>query len=47
MVFTTTVPGTARIGADRELKRAVEGYWAGRIDAAELERVAAQLRAAL
>ncbi|WP_298446665.1 5-methyltetrahydropteroyltriglutamate--homocysteine S-methyltransferase [Gordonia sp. (in: high G+C Gram-positive bacteria)] len=44
MVFTTTVPGTARIGADRELKRAVEGYWAGRIDAAELERVAAQLR---
>lgn len=44
MGFTTTVPGTARIGADRELKRAVEGYWAGRVDAAELESVAAQLR---
>ncbi len=44
MGFTTTVPGTARIGADRELKRAVEGYWAGHVDAAELESVAAQLR---
>ena len=44
MGFTTTVPGTARIGANRELKRAVEGYWAGRIDAAELQSVAAELR---
>ncbi|GAC56726.1 5-methyltetrahydropteroyltriglutamate--homocysteine methyltransferase [Gordonia hirsuta DSM 44140 = NBRC 16056] len=44
MGFTTTVPGTARIGADRELKRAVEGYWAGLLDATELEAVAEQLR---
>ncbi|WP_026919215.1 5-methyltetrahydropteroyltriglutamate--homocysteine S-methyltransferase [Gordonia shandongensis] len=42
--FTATVPGIARIGADRELKRAVESYWAGRIDAAELGRVGAEIR---
>ncbi|GAA3961541.1 5-methyltetrahydropteroyltriglutamate--homocysteine S-methyltransferase [Gordonia caeni] len=44
MGLHTTVPGIARIGADRELKRAVEGYWAGRISQAELEQVAATLR---
>ncbi|MGB3304177.1 MAG: 5-methyltetrahydropteroyltriglutamate--homocysteine S-methyltransferase [Gordonia sp. (in: high G+C Gram-positive bacteria)] len=38
--FTTTVPGVARIGANRELKRAVEAYWAGRTDAANLKQVA-------
>lgn len=43
--FTATVPGTARIGANRELKRAVEAYWAGRSDRAALEAVAAELRA--
>lgn len=43
--FTATVLGLPRIGPRRELKRAVESYWAGRIDAAELERVARQLRA--
>ncbi|MGO3326713.1 5-methyltetrahydropteroyltriglutamate--homocysteine S-methyltransferase [Gordonia sp. (in: high G+C Gram-positive bacteria)] len=42
--FTATVPGTARIGANRELKRAVEAYWAGRSDRADLEAVAADLR---
>ncbi|WOC11188.1 5-methyltetrahydropteroyltriglutamate--homocysteine S-methyltransferase [Gordonia sp. MP11Mi] len=42
--FTATVPGTARIGANRELKRAVEGYWAGRSDRTALETVAADLR---
>ncbi len=42
--FTTTVLGTARIGPRRELKRAVESYWAGRIDRAELEQTAAGLR---
>jgi 5-methyltetrahydropteroyltriglutamate--homocysteine methyltransferase len=41
----STVLGYPRIGANRELKRAVEAYWAGRIDAAALERVAATLRA--
>ena len=44
MGLHTTVPGIARIGADRELKRAVEGYWAGRISQAELEEVAATIR---
>ncbi|TWP38147.1 5-methyltetrahydropteroyltriglutamate--homocysteine S-methyltransferase [Leekyejoonella antrihumi] len=42
--FTATVTGTARIGPRRELKRAVEGYWAGRVDRAGLERIAAGLR---
>ncbi|MCK0440055.1 5-methyltetrahydropteroyltriglutamate--homocysteine S-methyltransferase [Gordonia alkaliphila] len=44
MGFHTTVTGTARIGADRELKHAVEGYWAGRLSREELHRVAADLR---
>ncbi|QUQ67679.1 5-methyltetrahydropteroyltriglutamate--homocysteine S-methyltransferase [Kutzneria sp. CA-103260] len=42
--FTTTVLGYPRIGPRRELKRAVESYWAGRIDVDELQRVAADLR---
>ncbi|MEQ4306084.1 5-methyltetrahydropteroyltriglutamate--homocysteine S-methyltransferase [Plantactinospora sp. B6F1] len=41
----STVLGYPRIGADRELKRAVEAYWAGGIDAAALEETAAGLRA--
>ncbi|MET0493767.1 MAG: 5-methyltetrahydropteroyltriglutamate--homocysteine S-methyltransferase [Actinoplanes sp.] len=41
----STVLGYPRIGPDRELKRAVESYWAGRIDACALEEVAARLRA--
>ena len=41
----STVLGYPRIGPDRELKRAVESYWAGRIDASALEEVAAGLRA--
>ncbi|MEO3745354.1 5-methyltetrahydropteroyltriglutamate--homocysteine S-methyltransferase [Plantactinospora sp. B5E13] len=41
----STVLGYPRIGGNRELKRAVEAYWAGRIDAAALERTAAGLRA--
>ena len=28
-----TIEGYPRIGANRELKRALESYWAGRIDA--------------
>ena len=35
--FTATVLGSARIGPNRELKKAVESYWAGKIDA-EAER---------
>ncbi|ORV94892.1 5-methyltetrahydropteroyltriglutamate--homocysteine methyltransferase [Mycobacterium interjectum] len=42
--FTATVTGSARIGPKRELKRATEGYWAGRTSRAELESVAAGLR---
>ncbi|MFY1692835.1 5-methyltetrahydropteroyltriglutamate--homocysteine S-methyltransferase [Plantactinospora sp. WMMB782] len=41
----STVLGYPRIGANRELKKAVEAYWAGRIDAAALEETAAGLRA--
>ena len=39
------VLGYPRIGPDRELKRAVESYWAGRSDAATLRAEAAALRA--
>ncbi|WP_077104705.1 5-methyltetrahydropteroyltriglutamate--homocysteine S-methyltransferase [Mycobacterium terramassiliense] len=42
--FTATVTGSPRIGPKRELKRATEGYWAGRTSRAELESVAADLR---
>ncbi|OBG74203.1 5-methyltetrahydropteroyltriglutamate--homocysteine S-methyltransferase [Mycobacterium sp. E3305] len=42
--FTATVVGSPRIGPKRELKRATEGYWAGRTSRAELEDVAATLR---
>ncbi|MDN5768272.1 MAG: 5-methyltetrahydropteroyltriglutamate--homocysteine S-methyltransferase [Humibacillus sp.] len=42
--FTTTVLGLPRIGPDRELKRALERYWAGRIDADDLAAEGAALR---
>ncbi|WP_405494305.1 5-methyltetrahydropteroyltriglutamate--homocysteine S-methyltransferase [Nocardia sp. NBC_00511] len=42
--FTATVLGLPRIGANRELKRAIESYWAGRLDAAGLHQVARELR---
>ncbi|KKC06525.1 5-methyltetrahydropteroyltriglutamate--homocysteine S-methyltransferase [Mycobacterium nebraskense] len=42
--FTATVTGSPRIGPKRELKRASEGYWAGRTSRSELESVAATLR---
>ncbi|MEV0567494.1 5-methyltetrahydropteroyltriglutamate--homocysteine S-methyltransferase [Dactylosporangium sp. NPDC050588] len=41
----STVLGYPRIGGNRELKRAVEAYWAGTIDEDTLERTAATLRA--
>ncbi|MBC2644367.1 MULTISPECIES: 5-methyltetrahydropteroyltriglutamate--homocysteine S-methyltransferase [unclassified Rhodococcus (in: high G+C Gram-positive bacteria)] len=43
-LFTATVLGSPRIGPNRELKKAVEGYWAGRIDADALATVGNQLR---
>ncbi|HEX4357801.1 MAG TPA: enoyl-CoA hydratase-related protein [Pseudonocardia sp.] len=41
----STVLGYPRIGPDRELKRAVERYWAGTATAAELAKTAEALRA--
>ncbi|KRC58312.1 5-methyltetrahydropteroyltriglutamate--homocysteine methyltransferase [Agromyces sp. Root81] len=41
-----TILGYPRIGRRRELKRAVESFWAGSITAEELERTASELRAA-
>ncbi|GAA0410798.1 5-methyltetrahydropteroyltriglutamate--homocysteine methyltransferase [Acrocarpospora corrugata] len=41
---TSTISGYPRIGPDRELKRAVEDHWAGRVDAARLQEIAAGLR---
>ncbi|WP_432056789.1 5-methyltetrahydropteroyltriglutamate--homocysteine S-methyltransferase [Streptomyces sp. bgisy022] len=41
-----TVYGYPRQGQHRELKKAVEGYWKGRVDASRLRSVAADLRAA-
>ncbi len=40
----TTVLGYPRIGGRRELKKATEGYWAGRVSAGELAATTAQLR---
>ncbi|RAY12881.1 5-methyltetrahydropteroyltriglutamate--homocysteine S-methyltransferase [Actinomadura craniellae] len=42
--MNTTILGYPRIGARRELKFATERYWAGKIDTAELESTAAELR---
>ncbi|MFE7577612.1 5-methyltetrahydropteroyltriglutamate--homocysteine S-methyltransferase [Streptomyces sp. NPDC057521] len=39
-----TVYGYPRQGQDRELKKAVEGYWKGRVSADALRQTAAQLR---
>ncbi|MET8774791.1 5-methyltetrahydropteroyltriglutamate--homocysteine S-methyltransferase [Nocardia sp. NPDC050713] len=44
--FTATVLGLPRVGPRRELKRATESYWAGRIDAEQLHTVARDLRRA-
>jgi 5-methyltetrahydropteroyltriglutamate--homocysteine methyltransferase len=43
---TGTILGYPRIGRRRELKKAVEAFWAGKIGADELETAAAELRAA-
>jgi 5-methyltetrahydropteroyltriglutamate--homocysteine methyltransferase len=41
---SSTIHGFPRIGPRRELKTATEGYWAGTVSAAELERTARNLR---
>ncbi len=43
MAKTATL-GFPRIGLDRELKKAVEAYWAGKTDLASLEATASELR---
>lgn len=43
---TGTILGYPRIGRRRELKKAVEAFWAGKISVDELEATAAELRAA-
>jgi 5-methyltetrahydropteroyltriglutamate--homocysteine methyltransferase len=42
--FSSTILGFPRIGPRRELKRAIEGYWTGRVSRSELDAVAAGLR---
>ncbi|WUJ70352.1 5-methyltetrahydropteroyltriglutamate--homocysteine S-methyltransferase [Kribbella soli] len=42
----STVHGYPRQGPNRELKKAVEGYWKGSVSSDELHRTAAELRAA-
>ena len=44
MSFPSTILGYPRVGRRRELKRAVESYWAGRIDLAGLQAAEADLR---
>ena len=41
----STILGFPRIGPHRELKRATEGHWAGRVGDAELDDVARAIRA--
>jgi 5-methyltetrahydropteroyltriglutamate--homocysteine methyltransferase len=45
VIVGSTVLGYPRIGPRRELKRAVEGYWAGRLDADGLAAAGRELRA--
>ncbi|WP_416886056.1 5-methyltetrahydropteroyltriglutamate--homocysteine S-methyltransferase [Marinospirillum sp.] len=45
MSYTVHTLGYPRIGAQRELKKAVEAYWAGQINQTELEQQAQALRA--
>lgn len=43
-MMKTTVLGYPRVGSRRELKKACESFWAGKISADELEQVAAKIR---
>ena len=47
MLTHSTILGYPRIGPRRELKRALEAYWDGRLGRDELDRVGAGLRADL
>ena len=41
-----TIPGYPRIGKHRELKRALEGYWAGKIGKPSCKQTASAIRQA-
>ncbi|KAG6378679.1 cobalamin-independent synthase [Boletus reticuloceps] len=43
MIFSSVL-GFPRIGAHREVKKAVEAYWAGKLSAADLQKAAADVR---
>ncbi|MFC0454247.1 5-methyltetrahydropteroyltriglutamate--homocysteine S-methyltransferase [Rhodococcus jostii] len=43
-IFTATILGSPRIGPNRELKKAVEAYWSGRLGADAVATVGKQLR---
>ncbi|KAI0347233.1 cobalamin-independent methionine synthase [Trametopsis cervina] len=43
-MVASSVLGFPRIGANREIKKAVEAYWAGKLSADELTKVAAEVR---
>jgi 5-methyltetrahydropteroyltriglutamate--homocysteine methyltransferase len=45
MTVAVATLGFPRIGTRRELKTALENYWSGKIDAAALLALAAELRA--
>ena len=45
MIYTANL-GYPRFGAKRELKRALEGYWSGKINATDLQEAGRQLRLA-
>ncbi|SGY27639.1 BQ5605_C126g13338 [Microbotryum silenes-dioicae] len=45
-MVSSAVLGFPRIGAKREVKKATEAYWANKIDAAELQKVAKEQRLA-
>ena len=45
MPVLTSVSGFPRIGRDRELKKAIEGYWKGNLSLQEVRSTAADLRA--
>ena len=44
MSLRTNIPGYPRIGVNRELKKAEEAYWVGKIEKKELLETAAQIR---
>jgi 5-methyltetrahydropteroyltriglutamate--homocysteine methyltransferase len=45
-MVASSVLGFPRIGANREVKKAVEAYWAGKTSAEDLQKVAAEVRKA-